>query len=91
MEEKKYENLCDRNTEFTIMHGLWLGSLVARNKGVSMTKIGFVKLRLSKKFLRKDSGLWETTTKTWEIKLCTTGRDSGNSVNHSQPEIGQDY
>lgn len=35
------------------MHALWLVILLARNKGVSITKIGFVKPRLPKISLEK--------------------------------------
>jgi hypothetical protein len=70
---------------------MWLGTIVARNKGVSIVKLEILKLRFSEIFLLKDSGIWETgKKKPWEIRLYTTGNDSGNRVNHSQPEISQD-
>lgn len=70
------------------MHALWLGPLVVRHKGVSLTKIGVEKLRLPEKFLEKDSGLGKQE-KPGVIRLYTTGRDPGDKVNHSWPKVSQ--
>lgn len=68
---------------------MWLGPIVARNKGASVAKIGIIRLRFPEIFLLKHSGCWEIG-KTWELRLYAIGKDPEDRVNHSQPKISQD-
>lgn len=66
--ERVYNSVC----------AMWLDSQDARNKGVSIAKIGFIKLRFQVKRSFKKFCPWETGT------TCVAGRDSGDRVNHFQ-------
>lgn len=63
------------------MHALRLGPLVARNKGVSNSKIAVVKLRLPEKSFEKILAFGKPGESLYTIR-----RDK---VIHSEPEISQ--
>lgn len=52
-ERKMWEFIFEIETPrvYNSIHALWLGPVVARNKGVPMAETGVVKLRLHEKFL----------------------------------------